>query len=91
MISCNLVYNVYNLLRSPSNSAVHLKFNTEQSAPPRQKVTMLLILLNVEMFFALMATITHAIEVRLDVNEALLRVHWNFYGASLISKRNINV
>ena len=54
-------------------------------------MTILLILLNVEMFFALMATITHAIEVRLDVNEALLRVHWNFYGASLISKRKINV
>ena len=54
-------------------------------------MTILLILLNVEMFFALMATITHAIEVRLDVNEALLRVHWNFYGASLISQRKKNV
>ena len=46
-------------------------------------MTILLILLNVEMFFALMATITHAIEVRLDVNEALLRVHWKFLWCKL--------
>ena len=42
-----------------------LKLNLKQGAPPGHEVTMLLIPLNVENFFALLANITHAIEVKI--------------------------
>ena len=63
-----------------------LKLNLKQGAPPGHEVTMLLIPLNVEIFLPSWLLSLTQLKLRLDVNEALLRVHWNFYGGSLISK-----